>query len=209
MYVDPNTVVSPKASWVLKNVIYNSGPGKGGWSVAEGLWEGDSCLGVRWNGSSAEEGVGNPQSRGHATWFIIPEGLEDAIRREVDFLIQTEEKISCVINQPDEYEFGAWRVVVTLGPQVLKQIGSGLLIFTLPTLQNRSCHPDRGYGRAIEGELRGSFVDGKWLGDVYSNGISEDENPTKIEAVRDAFTQNVMRAIQSTVLLSVKNSGSK
>src|SRR6266568_6488821 len=103
MYVDPITVVSPKVSWRLKEVIYNSSPGQGGWSAAEGEWDGDPCLGVRWNGSDNEEGVGNPQSRGHATWFIIPDGLEDAIRREIEFLCQTEGMVSCEISQPDGY----------------------------------------------------------------------------------------------------------
>lgn len=31
-------------------------------------------IGVRWNGGEGE-GVGNPQSRGVATWFILPEPI--------------------------------------------------------------------------------------------------------------------------------------
>ncbi len=196
MYVDPSTVDSPKASWKLKSVIYNSSPRQGGWSAAEGEWEGSPCLGVRWNGSDSDNGVGNPQSRGYATWFIVPDGLEDVIRREIEFLSQTEGIVSCEIDRPDGYDFGAWRVEITLGLQTLKRIGSGSVVFTFPTLQNRIFHHDKGYARAIDGELRGSFVNDKWLGDVYSNGIPEADNPTKIEAVRDALIQSVMRAIR-------------
>lgn len=188
-YIDPETVDSPKASWKLTKVVYNSSPGQGGWSVAEGDWEGDPCLGVRWNGDESEPGVGNPQSRGYPTWFIVPEGLEDAIRREIKFLNETQGAVSCKIWKPDEYQIGAWRVEVSI-PQT-----SGTLVFSLPSLQNRSCHADKGYARAVDGELRGCFVDGMWLGDVYSNGIAEDENPTKIDAVRNAFIENVMRAL--------------
>jgi hypothetical protein len=59
------------------------------------------------------------------------------------------------------------------------------------------CNWDKGYTCFIEGELRGLFVSGKWFGDLYSNGIREDENPTKIETVRDAFIQSVMQAIRA------------
>ncbi len=194
MYIDPNTVISPKASWKLKSIIYNSG--QSGWSAAEGEWEGSPCLGVRWNGSVSDEGVGNPQSRGFATWFIVPDELEDAILREIEFLSRTEGMVSCDIHQPDGYDFGAWKVEIKLGNKVLKKPGSESLVFTLPSMQNRMCHPDKGYVRAINGELRGSFIEGKWIGDVYSNGIPETDNPTKIEAVRDAFTQSVMRALR-------------
>jgi hypothetical protein len=196
-YIDPETVDSPKASWKLTQVIYNSSPGLGGWSAAEGEWEGDPCLGVRWNGDKSEAvGVGNPQSRGYPTWFIIPEGLEDAIRREIKFLNETQGAVSCRIWKPDEYDIGAWRVEVTLAPQILARLAVAP-VFSLPSLQNRSCHADKGYARAIGGELRGCFVDGTWLGDVYSNGIAEEENPTKINAVENAFIENVMRALAS------------
>jgi hypothetical protein len=172
-YFDPIKVVSPKASWGLKAVIHNTG--QGGWSAAEGEWDGTPCLAVRWNGSDTDEGVGNPQSRGYPTWFVVPDELRSAVRQEIDRLSETG-IVQCDINRPEEYELGAWRVVITLGPQVLYRLDGGLLVFSLPTLPNRMCHADKGYFRAIEGELRGCFQDGKWYGDVYSNGISENEN---------------------------------
>jgi hypothetical protein len=194
-YIDPNTVISPKDSWKLKSVIFNSRPGQGGWSAAEGEWEGSPCLGIRWNGSSADKGVGNPQSRGHATWFIIPEGLDDVIRREIAFQSKTEGMVTCKIHRPEEYQEGAWQITITLGARA-KKLGNGALAFTLPTLEKRLCIPEKAYVCAIGGKLQGSFKEGNWLGDIYSNGISEAENPTSIDAVRDAFTQSVMQAIR-------------
>lgn len=197
-YVDPNTVNSPKASWELIKVIHNTG--QGGWSAAEGRWDGVFCLAMRWNGSDSDDGVGNPQSRGYPTWFVIPEEMQSVVRREIDRLDQSA-MVVCEINRPDEYDYGAWRVVVKLHPDVLKRLAGALLVFSLPTLPKRMCHPEKGYVRAIEGEQRGCFVNGEWLGDIYSNGVHEDENPTKIEAIRDAFIQSAMRAIQQAGLI--------
>jgi hypothetical protein len=88
-YIDPNSVVSPKASWSMIKVLRNGevhGEGDGDASLAIGKWDdlaGDgpeSVFAMRWNGTSEEEtGVGNPQSRGLATWFVIPGWMNDAI----------------------------------------------------------------------------------------------------------------------------------
>ena len=43
----------------------------------DGLW--GEVLAIRWNGSAGAE-IGNPQSRGLATWFIVPEELEQTVR---------------------------------------------------------------------------------------------------------------------------------
>jgi hypothetical protein len=43
-----------------------------------GDWDGRKVLAARWNGSSADTGIGNPQSRGIPTWFILPEWLNEA-----------------------------------------------------------------------------------------------------------------------------------
>jgi hypothetical protein len=39
--------------------------------LALGRWEQKPVLAMRWNGY-AENPIGNPQSRGVATWFILP-----------------------------------------------------------------------------------------------------------------------------------------
>jgi hypothetical protein len=41
---------------------------------------------VRWNGEDAEGStLGNPQSSGHATWFVLPEWMvEDTLRKVLE-----------------------------------------------------------------------------------------------------------------------------
>jgi len=41
-------------------------------------------VGIRWNGSEDGPGIGNPQSRGNATWFILPEELAQAVLNRLD-----------------------------------------------------------------------------------------------------------------------------
>lgn len=80
----PHDVDSPKRQWRLHAVLYDGG--KDRWAAAEGQWERqqedgarwEDVLALRWNGKDDE--LGNPQSRGRATWFIVPEELEPAIR---------------------------------------------------------------------------------------------------------------------------------
>jgi hypothetical protein len=40
-------------------------------SLAVGRWDGNPVLAMRWNGGPGSP-VGNPQSRGLPTWFIVP-----------------------------------------------------------------------------------------------------------------------------------------
>ena len=83
-YVEPATVLAPKASVRSVEILYSTG--NGGWSVARVGWEGSERVGIRWNGAEDCPGIGNPQSRGNATWFILPEELEKAILDKVDDL---------------------------------------------------------------------------------------------------------------------------
>ena len=71
-FTAPDTVLSPKGSVSNLRVLFNTG--EGGWSLAKLRWNGDEALGMRWNGN-ADNPIGNPQSRGIATWFIVPEDL--------------------------------------------------------------------------------------------------------------------------------------
>jgi hypothetical protein len=64
-------------------ILYNSGPG--GWSVASLDWNGEDAIGIRWNGQEGP-GIGNPQSRGNATWFILPGELREAVLSRIDDL---------------------------------------------------------------------------------------------------------------------------
>ena len=82
-YVEPATVLAPKASIRSVEILYNAGPG--GWSVASIDWEGSEAIGIRWNGKDGP-GIGNPQSRGNATWFILPDELKETILSRTDDL---------------------------------------------------------------------------------------------------------------------------
>jgi hypothetical protein len=83
-YIDPITVDSPKGKVAGVKVLLNTGDQ--GWAAAEVIYEGERRLGLRWNGWEGERGIGNPQSRGHPTWFLLPGELEDVVRKEVDRL---------------------------------------------------------------------------------------------------------------------------
>jgi hypothetical protein len=83
-YVEPATVWAPKASIRSVEVLYNQGPGQ--WSVARVIWEDAARIGIRWNGGTDGPGIGNPQSRGNATWFILPPELEGALLDRVEQL---------------------------------------------------------------------------------------------------------------------------
>lgn len=192
-YINPEDVVAPKSSWKLKKVIHNTK--QGGWSAAEGSWDEREVLALRWNGSDSETGVGNPQSRGHATWFVVPDELESGLRKVIEQLADSQ-IADCVIHKPDDYDVGAWRAEITLTPIAKEHFKNWPLTFILPSLAYRICYSDKGYVKAVGGELRGAFVDGKWEGDVYSNGIPECDNPTSIDAVKDSFVQNINRAAQ-------------
>ena len=78
-YIDPKTVDSPKSRIGKVEVRHNHGD----WALAELEWDGERVLGIRWNGDEGESGVGSPQSRGHPTWFIVPEELAEAVEKQV------------------------------------------------------------------------------------------------------------------------------
>lgn len=82
-YINPETVLSPRRAVRSVDVLYNSGPG--GWSVALVDWESQEKVAVRWNGEEGP-GVGNPQSRAKATWFILPDELASIVREKAEEL---------------------------------------------------------------------------------------------------------------------------
>jgi len=80
-YVRANDVVSPKTRWQFISVLRDDG--RGNTVFAVGVWDGRPVIGVRWNGD-AENPIGNPQSRGLPTWFILPSYLNLAVLGTVD-----------------------------------------------------------------------------------------------------------------------------
>jgi hypothetical protein len=79
-FTAPETVTSPKGSVSNLRVLLNTG--EHGWSLAAMRWEDRDALGIRWNGHAGNP-LGNPQSRGIPTWFILPDELAATIRVRV------------------------------------------------------------------------------------------------------------------------------
>lgn len=75
-FTPPETVLSPKG--IVKNVrvLLNTGPE--GWSLARLQWEGKEVVGLRWNGDTNSP-LGNPQSRGIPTWFVLPDEIAQVV----------------------------------------------------------------------------------------------------------------------------------
>ena len=80
-YKYPEEVDTPRGRWNLRQVLYDGGAD--GWSVAEGTYDGETRLAIRWNGnlSRTKERYGFPVVRGKPVWFMVPDELENAIRR--------------------------------------------------------------------------------------------------------------------------------
>lgn len=77
-YVKADQCKAPRNSWTLIQVLVDQGASdekEGRWSLAVGEWEGERRLAARWNGTD-ERPAGNPQSRGIATWFVLPPEFE-------------------------------------------------------------------------------------------------------------------------------------
>lgn len=76
-YISPTAVISPKRYWSLITVLHDGGPG--GCALAVGRWENTPVLAMRWNGDNDDNPIGNPQSRGLPTWFIVPDDYVEPI----------------------------------------------------------------------------------------------------------------------------------
>ena len=69
-YTNPALVTSPKGRLSNLKVLFDGGEHE--WSMAKMTWEGEDRVGVRWNGGENDSPLGNPQSRGIPTWFLLP-----------------------------------------------------------------------------------------------------------------------------------------
>ena len=87
-YITPNAVTSPRRHLTLVAILddgrtEDNPSGEDSVSVALCRWRNvggaeEPILGIRWNGSDASP-IGNPQSRGLPTWFVIPAHLRRSI----------------------------------------------------------------------------------------------------------------------------------
>lgn len=83
-YITPENVVSPK-SCVSDITILRPGTA-GDWSLAKLKWCGRERYAMRWNGDSTNNGIGNPQSRGVPTWFVLPDQVGSLIESSLNML---------------------------------------------------------------------------------------------------------------------------
>lgn len=68
--------MSPIRRWKTAEILLEGE--EGSFSIALGTWDKQPCLAMRWNGNE-EQRIGNPQSRGLPTWFVIPNEFRDVI----------------------------------------------------------------------------------------------------------------------------------
>lgn len=98
-YITPDKVTSPRQMWTLIRVL-ESGHLEDSFgqrvAIALGDWDGEKVLGMRWNGSDKSP-LGNPQSRGLPTWFIVPARLQDSV---LNTLSLDEQKIARALLDP-------------------------------------------------------------------------------------------------------------
>lgn len=79
-YIDPQEVLSPRDVIQSHRVLYDSGPTACSWSVALlNYWDGTQKVGIRWNGDDNSK-IGNPQSHGKPTWYVVPDDLAPIVR---------------------------------------------------------------------------------------------------------------------------------
>ena len=83
-YTTPGDVISPKRRWTLVSVLYDKGENNA--AVAIGRWDGKPALVLRWNGND-DNPIGNPQSRGLPTWFIVPDEFHSSILDALDSVV--------------------------------------------------------------------------------------------------------------------------
>lgn len=198
-YINPASVISPKHSWGSNHQVLWDG-GDSSWSAADGLWEDKPCLALRWNGSEGHDGIGNPQSRGNPTWFIVPSQLEKDMRQTIRAIAESRSVVLCEVYQADGYQLGAWRLEAKLHPVFVKKLSGQSLTFNLPEIPKRLFISEKEYRTAGPEGLLGMFVNGQWKGDVYSNGINENENPSSVDDFRRAFIEVVRSAALKTGL---------
>lgn len=82
-FIRPEDVHSPKQHWSLIAVL-DDGIGNGSHNncaLAIGRWDKQPVLAIRWNGNDGNP-IGNPQSRGLPTWFIVPEKYREALLQQ-------------------------------------------------------------------------------------------------------------------------------
>lgn len=104
--------------------------------------------------------------------------------------------ITVRIYRPDDYGFGAWRVLLVLDESVIKQTWN----IPFPELDRRCFTADPGYDAMISiapdsWNKAFRFVDGICELHLYSNGSEEEPNPTPLPDVAQALINAVVHEL--------------
>ncbi len=86
MYIDPNTVTSPKSKVRSVKVLYDRGPVEYSWSIARLIYGSEERIGIRWNGDENDSKKGVPLANAHPVWFILPKELGPIVESKVEEL---------------------------------------------------------------------------------------------------------------------------
>lgn len=100
----------------------------------------------------------------------------------------TKDDITVRIYRPEDYGYGAWRVLLVLDEKVISQTWN----IPFPELEGRLFIADPGYNAMISHEPEKwdrafRFVNGICELHLYSNGVAEEKNPTPLPAVSEAL----------------------
>ena len=197
-FKDPAKVISPKHRWEMGTVLCSTG--QGGWSVAEGRWDKQPALGIRWNGDDDSGSPGNPQSHGNPTWFIVPEELQEAVRGVAYRLNEAVSSVTFTRESPSDFDEGVFRIAMTVEGKARAFVDNNAFTFEVPNLPNRFFRHEpelRVAPRDEKSPWRGRFKDGRWTAIVQTNGIAEGQNPTSMDVVRDALVASVAQSLEA------------
>ena len=108
----------------------------------------------------------------------------------------TKDDITVRIYRPDDYGYGAWRVLLVLDQSVITQTWN----IPFPELDGRRFTTDPGYDAMISTapgcwDKAFRFVDGICELHLYSNGVEEDQNPSPLPAVAEALINAVVHEL--------------
>ena len=75
-YIAPEQVTAPQEHWTLHRVLIPGGAGETAYAL--GTWDGERCIGIRWNGTDDNE-IGWPRVFVNPCWHILDNRLADAV----------------------------------------------------------------------------------------------------------------------------------
>ncbi|WP_458062231.1 hypothetical protein [Paraburkholderia strydomiana] len=148
--------------------------------LINGEWRGAMYVDLTTSGADDNRAIGS-----------VKAALARAIAPAID------PRVRCSIFRPKQYSDRASRVRLSLGPVARAKLSNSTLVFDLPQHAQRLFVAEKGFLFDINPPkvLRGKFVDGEWMGDLYSNGVSEAENKLPLDELRAILIRNVNTAL--------------